>query len=207
MSWNSTLPPRSLDGYHTALSCYLANEVAHIVAEKAGDQAASHHYELGSEKSWIFARRTAEQLGLIESNHDASDSVELKKLVHDESYRREALARCRQGGLAFDDFGGAPPSDNSGPDRDRTQDAIDRKFIRWSENWAVDIYLKGTTHIDRMNCGADGCEAVGHFSFSRGGAVLTIQFTAQIASVGQNEYALGRLCYSDNTTGMRDCAD
>lgn len=209
MSWNSTLPPRTVDGYHTAVFCDVANGVERVIAEEAGDQASAHRFELGEEKSFIFARRTAEQLGLIE-NHGASDSAEIRTLTHDEVALHKAIVRCRQTGLVFDEVASSPrseQSETSGPDRDRTQEAIDQKFIQWSANWMMDRYMRGTAHIDTMRCGGDGCEALGHFSFARGGSVLTIPFSAQISSVGQNEYALGRLCYNDNTTGMQDCVD
>ena len=152
-------------------------------------------------------RRVEEQLGLIESNHGASDSAEIRTLARDKDALDAAIGRCRGAGLVLDDVDPSPPSETAGPNRDNTESAIDQKFARWSNNWAVDQYLPGTARIDNMQCGTQGCEAVGHFSFSRGGAVLTIRFTAQIPSVGSNEYALGRLCYNDNTTGMSDCVD
>lgn len=209
-SWNSTLPPRTVDGYHTALSCEVANEIEQVIAQQAADSAGSHRFELGSEKSYFFARDVVEQLGIIEESHGGADSAEIRKLTNNAPALKATIDHCRDVGLVYEDGDAPAPSEgsgNAGPDRDRTQAAIDNKFVRWSANWMVDNYLQGSAHIDAMDCGSDGCVASGHFSFSRGGAVHTIDFTAQIPSARNNEYALGRLCYNDTTTGMRDCAN
>jgi hypothetical protein len=205
---DSLEPPQTLEGYRLAMVCNVANDVEEIVAKNAGDQRLEHYRLLGSEKSYIFARRTAEQLGLIVSTHDHSDTLELKKMVHDRQYLRETIDRCRGVGLVYDGDGAATqqgPSDQSGPNQTDTEARINDKFIQWSEGWAMDQYQPGSAHIDNMNCGDGGCVARGHFSFFRGGTRLTITFDAQLPRVGDNQYALRRLCYNDNTTGMRDC--
>jgi len=205
---NSLLPPQTLEGYRLALVCDVANEVEEIVAQKAGDQRLEHYRLLGSEKSYLFARRTAEQLGLIVPARDPSDTLELQKMVHDQQYLRETIDRCRGVGLVYDGDGVSTPqgpSDQSGPNQTDTEARINDKFVQWSEGWAMDQYQPGSAHIDTMNCGDGGCEARGHFSFFRGGTRLTITFDAQLPRVGDNQYALRRLCYNDNTTGMRDC--
>jgi len=205
---DSQLPPQTLDGYRLAMVCNAANEVEEIVAKNAGDQRLAHYRLLGSEKSYLFARRTAEQLGLIVPSSGPTDTLELKKMVHDQQYLRETIDRCRGVGLVYDGDGASTqpgPSDQSGPNQADAQTRIDEKFIQWSQGWAMDQYQPGSAHIDTMNCGDGGCEARGHFSFFRGGARLTIAFDAQLPRIADNQYALRRLCYSDNTTGMRDC--
>jgi hypothetical protein len=205
---DSLLPPQTLEGYRLAMICNVANDVEEIVAKNAGDQRLEHYRLLGSEKSYIFARRTAEQLGLIVSTRGPDDTLELKKMVHDQQYLRETIDRCRGVGLVYDGDGVSTPqgpSDQSGPPRSDAEARINDKFIQWSEGWAMDQYQPGSAHIDTMNCGDGGCEARGHFSFFRGGTRLTITFDAQLPLIGDNQYALRRLCYNDNTTGMRDC--
>jgi hypothetical protein len=205
---NSLLPPQTLDGYRLAMVCNAANEVEEIVAKNAGDQRLAHYRLLGSEKSYLFASRTAEQLGLIVPSSGLTDTLELKKMVHDQQYLRETIERCRGVGLVYDGDGASTqpgPSDQSGPNQADTQARINEKFIQWSEGWAMDQYQPGSAQIDTMNCGDGGCEARGHFSFFRGGARLTITFDAQLPRIADNQYALRRLCYNDNTTGMRDC--
>lgn len=188
--------------------CTAANEVEEIFAKNAGDERREHFRVLGSEKSYLFARRTAEQLGLIVPTHGPTDTLELKKMVHDPQYVRETIDQCRGVGLVYDgDVASTPqgPSAQSGPDQTDTEARINDKFIQWSEGWAMDQYHPGSAHIDTMNCGDGGCEARGRFSFFRGGTRLTITFDAQLPRVGDNQFALRRLCYDDNTTGMRDC--
>jgi hypothetical protein len=75
---NSLLPPQTLDGYRLAMVCNAANEVEEIVAKNAGDQRLAHYRLLGSEKSYLFASRTAEQLGLIVPSSGLTDTLELK---------------------------------------------------------------------------------------------------------------------------------
>jgi len=205
---NSLMPPQTLEGYRLALVCDVANEVEEFAAKNAGDQRLEHYRLLGSEKSYLVARRTAEQLGLIVPARDPNDTLELKKMVHDQQYLRETIDRCRGVGLVYDGDGVSTPqspSDQSGPHQTDAEARINDKFIQWSEGWAMDQYQPGSAHIDTMNCGDSGCEARGHFSFFRGGTRLTITFDAQLPRIGDNQYALRRLCYNDNTTGMRDC--
>jgi hypothetical protein len=205
---NSLLPPQTLEGYRLAMVCEVANDVEEIIAKKAGDQRLEHYRLLGSEKSFIFARRTAEELGLIVSTRADDDTLELKKMVDDQQYLRETIGRCRGVGLVYDGDGASTPqgpSNQSGPPQADAEARIDAKFIQWSEGWAMDQYQPGSAHIDNMSCGDGGCEARGRFSFFRGGTRLTITFDAQLPRIGDNQYALRRLCYNDNTTGMRDC--
>ena len=205
---NSLLPPQTLEGYRLALVCDVANEVEEIVAQKAGDQRLEHYRLLGSEKSYLFARRTAEQLGLIVPTQGPTDTLELKKMLHDPQYLRETIDRCRGVGLVYDGDGASTqpgPSNQSGPPQTDVEARINDKFVQWSQGWAMDQYQPGSAHIDTMSCGDAGCEARGHFSFFRGGSRLTIPFDAQLPRIADNQYALRRLCYSDNTTGMRDC--
>jgi hypothetical protein len=205
---DSPLPPQTLEGYRLAMVCNAANEVEEIVAKKAGDERLEHYRLLGSEKSYLVARRTADQLGLIESTQGPTDTLELKKMVHDQQYLRETIDRCRGVGLVYDGDGASTqqgPSDQPGPPQADAEARINAKFIQWSEGWAMDQYQPGSAHIDNMSCGDGGCEARGHFSFFRGGTHLTITFDAQLPRIGDNQYALRRLCYNDNTTGMRDC--
>jgi len=207
---DSLLPPQTLEGYRLAMVCNAANEVEEILAKNAGDPRREHYRLLGSEKSYLFARRTAEQLGLIVSSRGTDDTLELKKMVHDQQYLRETIDRCRGVGLVYDGDGDSMqpgPSDQSGPNQADAETRINDKFIQWSEGWTMDQYQPGSVHIDTMTCGDGGCEARGHLSFFRGGTRLTITFDAQLPRIGDNQYALRRLCYSDNTTGMRDCVE
>jgi len=205
---DSLHPPQTLEGYRLAMVCNAANDVEEFRAKDAGDQRLEHYRHLGSEKSYLFARHTAEQLGLIVPTQGPGDTLELKKMVHDQQYVRETIERCRAVGLVYDGDGASTQpgrSDQSGPNQTDTEARINDKFIQWSEGWAMDQYQPGSAHIDTMNCGDGGCEARGRFSFFRGGTRLTITFDAQLPRIGDNQYALRRLCYNDNTTGMRDC--
>jgi len=39
------------------------------------------------------------------------------------------------------------------------------------------------------------------------GAIHTIAFVAFLSSESDGKYSIGRLCYNDDTSGMRECVD
>jgi hypothetical protein len=107
---------------------------------------------------------------------------------------------------AFSDNNSAPAaqSQTQGPDRGQTAAAVDRKFQNWAQSWSVDRYRPGSAQVTGMNC-SEQCKASGQFSFVRFGSVHTIPFVAFLSLEGNGKYALGRLCYNDETTNMLDC--
>jgi hypothetical protein len=73
---------------------------------------------------------------LIVSTQGPSDTLELKKMVHDQQYLRETIDRCRGVGLVYDGDGATAqqrPSDQSGPNQTNAETRINDKFIRWSD--------------------------------------------------------------------------
>lgn len=105
--WIAPSPQQTMTGYHFAIDCFDANEVALLRARKAGDQGAPERFERGARKSWTFARRTGEQLGLTKEKMD-SDFDEKNRpwgfdsMVQDEKYLQSTLANCRSLGLVYD---------------------------------------------------------------------------------------------------------
>jgi hypothetical protein len=145
--------------------------------------------------------------------------AELKRKTEACLNQSESLAVCAdvgsiQGTLAYQtnsafSNSGAMPSpktESQGPDRARTAAAIDRKFQIWSQSWSWDRYQPGSVQITNINC-AQQCKASGQFSFNRMGSIHTIPFVAFLPSEGDDKYSLGRLCYNDETSGMRECTD
>jgi hypothetical protein len=109
---------------------------------------------------------------------------------------------------AFSDSGApsAAKTDPQGPDRAKTEAAVDRKFRNWSQSWSWDRYNPGSARVTNIDCSGQ-CKASGQFTFTRLGAPHTIPFVVFIQSEDGGKYSLGRLCYDDNTTGSRDCTD
>ena len=72
----------------------------------------------------------------------------------------------------------------------------------------MDRYRPGSVEITGMTCSED-CKASGRFSFTRFGALHTIEFSVLLPSDGSGKYSLGRLCYKDDTNSdaMLDCTD
>jgi hypothetical protein len=218
MRWDSTLPPLTLQGYRMAVTCMDVNSIASEIADDAGDRRSEHQFDLGAEKSWIFAHRIGPQLGLTEEtiyddfSKKIKDSPELRKMIHDKKYLQDSILMCKRVGLVYNNPSWQNPMPSSqtrqaGLDRLKAQTAINDKFVDWSSGWMVDRYRAGSAHIENMSCGARGCEALGQFTFLRMGAVHTIEFSAQFNPTGQNQYYLVRLCYNDQTTGMQDCVN
>jgi hypothetical protein len=100
----------------------------------------------------------------------------------------------------------APRSESQGPDRASTEAAVNQKFLDWSRSWSMDRYSPGSAHVDGVDCSRQ-CKASGRFTFTRWGAPHTIAFVAFMESQGDGSYRIGRLCYDDNTSNMRDCTD
>ncbi len=100
----------------------------------------------------------------------------------------------------------AQKTEQQGPDREQIQTAIDQKFQNWSRSWSWDRYSPGSAHVTTIDCSSQ-CKASGQFTFTRMGAPHTIPFVVFIQSEDKGKYSLGRLCYDDNTTNMRDCTD
>lgn len=117
-------------------------------------------------------------------------------------------ALAYQTASAFSDSGAttAQKTEHQGPDREQTEAAIDRKFQKWSRSWSWDRYSQGSAHVTSIDCSSQ-CKASGSFTFTRMGAPHTIPFVVFIQSEDEGKYSLGRLCYDDNTTNMRDCTD
>lgn len=99
------------------------------------------------------------------------------------------------------------PQKNEGPDRTQATQAINEGFIHWSSGWAMDRYQPGSAQIDTVNCGDQGCQAQGKFTFFRMGAPLRIPFLADFNYAKNDQYYLNRLCYNDTSTGMQDCTE
>jgi hypothetical protein len=97
-------------------------------------------------------------------------------------------------------------AESQGPDRARTQAAIDQKFQNWSRSWSWDRYSPGSARVTSIDCSGQ-CKASGQFTFTRMGAPHTIPFVAFIQSGDGGNYSLGRLCYDDTTSNSRDCTD
>jgi hypothetical protein len=94
-----------------------------------------------------------------------------------------------------------------GPDRSQAESAIDNRFQRWSAEWTIDRYIPGSAHIATMDCNTNGCTSRGRFSFNRLGNNLTIEFSADFDTVGEDHYRLGRVCYYDTTAATQDCRE
>jgi hypothetical protein len=147
------------------------------------------------------------------------DMAELKRKTEECLSQTQSLAVCAdlggiQGALAYQTsnaFSGSgvtpsPKTAPQGPDKAQTAAAIDRKFQIWAQSWSWDRYQPGSVQITSMDC-TEQCKASGRFSFNRLGAIHTIPFVAFLPSVGDGKYSLGRLCYNDDTNGMRECTD
>lgn len=160
--------------------------------------------------------------GFLEKTSASSGSInmaELKRRTEACLNLNQSLAVCAevgriQGALAnqvssaFSDTSTAPTprSGSQGPDRAQTEAAIDQKFQNWAQSWSMDRYNPGSAHVTNIDC-SEQCKASGQFSFTRFGSLHTIAFVAFIQSESDGRYSLGRLCYDDNTTNMRDCTD
>lgn len=147
------------------------------------------------------------------------DMTELKRRTEGCLNLNQSLAACAEAGRiqgamanqvsnAFSDTSTtpAPKSGSQGPDRAQTEAAIDQKFQNWAQSWSMDRYNPGSARVTNIDC-SEQCKASGQFSFTRFGALHTIAFVAFIQSESDGKYSLGRLCYDDNTSNMRDCTE
>lgn len=87
------------------------------------------------------------------------------------------------------------------------QVAVDDQFAQWSSTWGVDRYVPGSSRIEGKQCKDKRCTVWGKFTFTRFGAPHSIAFSATIDHSQSLRLSVARLCYDDNTTGMRDCVD
>lgn len=158
----------------------------------------------------------------LEKTVPPSESVDMAALkIRTEECLNEnqSLAVCAdtgriQGALAYQTASAfsessattAQKTEQQGPDREQTEAAIDQKFQNWSRSWSWDRYSPGSAHVTSIDCSSQ-CKASGQFTFTRMGAPHTIPFVVFIQSEDGGKYSLGRLCYNDNTTNMRDCTD
>jgi len=177
---------------------------------KAGDLTPSEVFDTG------FARSFLEKDALPDK---PTNLVQLKRWTTSCMNMEAPLSVCAamgrlQGALAFaarDSVGDYHPSKSQskdqGPDKGEAETAINNGFISWSSGWSMDRYQRGSAHIDNISCGERGCQATGRFTFFRMGNMLTIPFSADFNYAKDEKYYLDQLCYSDNTTGMRDCTN
>jgi hypothetical protein len=98
-----------------------------------------------------------------------------------------------------------PPTGWDAPNATAAEALIDRAFTYWSSDWDWDIYRPGSAHVLNMDCRSGNCRVLGQFTFIRLGNPYTIGFTAALDYGGGGDVSVGRLCYSDTTTGMKDC--
>lgn len=217
MSWNSLLPPYSAEGYDQSIRCFEVNAFGRALAGTSNNQNRMHYFQLGMEKSWIYAENVGASLGISQEQFKADESAmgdtELNKMLADASYYQDGLARCERLGLIYATALQEPaqyPSQQTngqGSDQDQIQASIDEKFRAWSMSWMVDRYVPGSAYIDQLNCSKGGCEAYGQFTFTRGEARVTIPFDAQAPETSPHQFMIGRLCYRDSTTGTSDCVN
>jgi hypothetical protein len=100
----------------------------------------------------------------------------------------------------------APRPSQAVLDVDKMQAAINSRFIAWSASWGWDRYVPDSARVSDKACSEGGCKVDGNFVFARFGAPHTITFSAAVTQQG-DEVAVQRLCYDDNTSGMRDCVN
>jgi len=100
----------------------------------------------------------------------------------------------------------ASRNESQGPERASTEAAVNRKFMEWSRSWSMDRYSPGSARIEGIDCSGQ-CKASGRFTFIRWGVAHTIPFVAFMQSQGDGNYRIGRLCYDDDTSNMRDCTN
>jgi len=145
--------------------------------------------------------------------------AELKRNTEGCFNQTQSLATCVaagqiQGALAYQTSNAfsnnkAPSTLTAGPpgtDKSQVKALVDQKFQIWSRSWSWDRYLPGSVQISGMDCSGQ-CKASGQFSFSRMGAIHTIAFVAFLSPENGGKYSIGRLCYNDDTSGMRECTN
>lgn len=87
----------------------------------------------------------------------------------------------------------------------RVHAGLEVEFTAWSRNWGVDRYVPGSVKLAAQDCKLDVCTFTGQFVVARLGTPVPLPFLAMIKRQG-DRFLIGRLCYEDRTTGMRDCA-
>ncbi|MCB1841227.1 MAG: hypothetical protein H6858_02915 [Rhodospirillales bacterium] len=219
MSVDSLLPPVSAEGYHESIKCIDVNFLGESFADKRQDAQSKHYFQLGSKKAWIFARALGRNLGFSDEDFQKEEKLtgnaEAQKMIKDPAYYRSNIGRCQRLGLIYGDplasLNEDPPPQagkgNSNSNQKQIQAAINDKFMQWALSWMIDRYVPGSAKIERLDCGAGGCEAYGSFTFTRGNASASIPFEAEAPETAPNTFIIGRLCYSDTTTGTADCVN
>lgn len=163
-----------------------------------------------------FTRSYVENPGTPPASMNAAD---LQRTTEGCLNETQSLAVCADAGRiqaalayqmvnAFSNNGDtrAAQSQSQGPDRAQTAAAIDQKFQQWASGWSFDRYNPGSAQVTGMDCSGQ-CKVSGQFSFTRFGSLHTIPFVAFLSSQGNGQYALGRVCYNDETTNMQDCTN
>jgi hypothetical protein len=97
------------------------------------------------------------------------------------------------------------PSAEGAWDMARVHAGLDVEFTAWSRNWGVDRFVPGSAKVAAQDCKLDVCTFTGQFVVARMGTPVPVPFLAMIKRQG-DLLLIGRLCYEDRTTGMRDCA-
>lgn len=98
----------------------------------------------------------------------------------------------------------APAPQQAAGDSSQFDDMVNDAFVKWTSTWYRDRYKFGSAHAAKSECRPTGCTVAGTFSFTRGGALLTIPFSGRLSARG-DDYQLTELCYNDTSTGQQDC--
>jgi hypothetical protein len=177
---------------------------------KKGELIPSLAFDAGFTQSFLEKQKTPSV---------SMSSAELKRTTEGCLSQTQSLAICVdagqiQGALAYqtsnafsnNNAPSTPTTGSQGPDKAQIKALVDRKFQIWSQSWSWDRYLPGSVQITGLDCNGQ-CRASGQFSFNRMGAIHTIAFVAFLSSESDGKYSIGRLCYNDDTSGMRECVD
>ena len=97
------------------------------------------------------------------------------------------------------------PSAEGAWDMARVHAGLEVEFTAWSRNWGVDRFVPGSAKVAAQDCKLDVCTFTGQFVVARMGTPVPVPFLAMVKRQG-DRLLIGRLCYEDRTTGMRDCA-
>jgi hypothetical protein len=91
------------------------------------------------------------------------------------------------------------------PDRAKMESEIDAGFKEWGQTWLVDRFISGSVRISDQRRHGNVLDVNGQFGIARFGEVLPVGFTAALQVSGGGKFSISTLCYTDGSTGMRDC--